>query len=128
MKCYSCGAEVQSFFAECPVCGGSTKPQQNKEEPAMRSIGAARPTETSSGTPGRMVYVDEELSIGYWVKTLLLMSIPVAGIIIMVRWAIYEDLGYVRCAYVRAGLIVSGMGISILLLLYLILPEILRFL
>jgi len=55
----------------------------------------------------------QPMSVGDWVKTLLLLMIPLANIILMFVWAFGENVNISKKNFFKAQLIISGVGLGI---------------
>ncbi|MFZ5986735.1 MAG: hypothetical protein ACOYWZ_06390 [Bacillota bacterium] len=55
----------------------------------------------------------QPMSVGDWLKTLLLLMIPVVNIILMFVWAFGSDVNISKKNYFKANLILSGIILAI---------------
>lgn len=97
--CTNCGAAMEDDRTTCPACG---RPVNN--DPFNNNY--VQPS--SSG-------LEEPMSLGNWIVTLLLSYIPIVGFILLIVWAINAPNTSKR-NYARANLIFTAIIYAIAIL------------
>ena len=88
--CTNCGSAMEDNRTTCPVCG---KPVENA------------PFSNNFVQPSFPQGLEEPMSLGSWVITLILSVIPIVGLIMLIVWAVSAESVNKR-NFARANLII----------------------
>ncbi len=140
MFCEKCGSQISDNSTFCGNCGASmnnaaapsyaphprpaapsyTPPPPNyipatpNNHPVYSHAAPnSRPGYAASGYPG----AGQEMSVGQWMITLLIMAIPIAGLVMMFVWAFGSGAPVSKRNFSRASLIFAAIGVGLYLIL-----------
>ena len=99
--CTNCGAAMEDDRPTCPACG---KPVDNTP--------FNNPVQSSSSG-----HLEEPMTLGNWIVTLLLSYIPIVSFILIIVWAINAPNTSKR-NYARANLILMAISYIIVILAF----------
>ena len=128
--CTNCGSIIEEGITFCEKCGTSTVKEQETVQPQK----SARQQEYQQPNYQQTNYQyqgykqqygvnnnDSPLTVGQYIGTILLGSIPFAGFILFIVWAFSSDVNINKRNLCRAYLILMLVAVAIYILLIILL-------
>ena len=130
MNCPICGGNNPEGYVVCSFCGGNLAgksfdfQQKNYQQPIysqqFQQSAYAQPTYPQYMMPGINTRLEEPVSIGEWLVSMLICCIPIAGFVMMLVWAFSGDTKKSKSNYFKASLIWSGIILGVYLVFFMI--------
>lgn len=118
MVCKVCGSEVRETARFCGKCGAPIVRGDAPEQRAANAPADAAPAENKPDPDNPDALPKEDLvplTTPQCVWMLLAMLIPVLNVILMLKWAYSERGNESRRSFARAGLILLGIVLAVLI-------------
>lgn len=125
MNCPTCGNPNPDGYVLCSFCGNSLGSDQ---QPAYQQPVFSQPIYNNTAynqtpynhnvMPGSDTNLEEPVSIGEWLVSMLICFIPVVGFVMMLVWAFSGDTKKSKSNYFKASLIMSGIMLAIYLVFF----------
>lgn len=109
--CENCGKPVYALDTTCSNCGAPVKQTAQPVPTSTPSLAQMDTGEPPQGSPYAV------LSSWGFVGSILLMSLPIAGFIIMIVWASGSTTNHNRRNLARAYLLIMGMVLALYLVI-----------
>lgn len=121
MICSKCGCKYDDGAPACPLCGADPinanmqngYAYQNNGQFAGNGYNNAYNAQYMPMAPAVIDDREKPMTVGDWIVTFLLTSIPVVGIVLLFCWAFGIDEKKSKANYAKATLILGAISVAI---------------
>jgi len=118
--CKQCGAELSENSKFCTACGASVNSEDKNQGTIQNPVAVPQPQAQAQSQqyyqPQPPTDLEKPLSVGGWLVTMIVTSIPFIGVIMMFVWAFTEG-NKGRRNYMRACLIMAVIGVVLTIII-----------